>query len=469
MLSSHFALLKPEWNLVAVFLAVTWGIWHIRIQLASIMSVFLGVLLLGAMVSPPYLKLHDDRIDTSTAGELGQTWARSGAFDTRLPIVLHLVFDEMISPGAIPVRVPGGTDLRASLYSLGREHGFRIFDSVYAREFFSAISIPNVLNAEYAGRSATDEILLEQQTELKENPYFDDLERRGYRTAVFQTAVMNFCASGRVDLCETFDSFDPGGDGEDGADVRSRVTALAQTIVRAYEPSYSSLIGTKVLYKASLIRMGDYGVLGIADRYDVQRFPQWFDRFATFAATVPRGSHVFAHFLVPHAPYLLTRDCRVSGTFEAGYYLASRFPAAERQAKRTEYYTAYIEQMRCVQSKIEDLLQRILELDSYRDAVIVIHGDHGSRISNGNVVEDLGARDFLDNYGTFFAVKAPEKAAGVDCTFTSLGEVLRQQFSPLQAGLPAGKPLPVVITSRDNAEGRVEAPMPKFGCASDDH
>jgi hypothetical protein len=467
--SIFFGLLQPAWGVAAVAVGVTWLFWHARGQVASVFLVFLSALLLGAILTHPRPKIYDDPIDKSTGESLAREWSGGGRFERDLPIVLHVVLDELIAPGAIPDDMEGGPEIRQSLYDLTSAFGLRVYDSVYSRNFFSAISLPNVVNAEYAGLSGRGDVLADQQTEILNNHYFADMEARGYRTAVFQTAHMNFCASRAVDLCETFHSFDPGGDGGDQFDLRSRLTAIALTIARAHEPSYTAEFAIKVLYKASEIKIGNDGVLGLADRYDVQRFPRWFDRFAAFAARVPRGTHLFAHFMVPHSPYLLTSECRLNGHVgAAGYYLRTRFPADERRQKRAQYYAQYFAQTHCARSKIAELLEAIRSVDHYADARIVIHGDHGSRISSGNVLEDLSTRDFIDNYGTFFAVKSPGVTSGIDCAFISLGEALRTHLSG-EPHTPSAEPLPVMVISRDASGERVDAPMPRFGCAADAH
>lgn len=466
--AAHLQLLSAKWGTVGIFLAVAWTIWHVRRQAASILCVFLGVLLAGAVITPPRLTMWDDPAGPDGAGDLIQTW-RSGTFDDDLPIVLHLVFDELMSPGAIPDGSPGAEGIRAKFYQLARKDGFRVYDSVFSRDFFSAISLPNVFGPEYLGHSEADEILTEQIADVPDNRYFAELEKQGYRTAVFQTAHVNFCADGRVDLCETFDSFNPDRSADDTKDMRTRVIEQAHTLLRAYEPSHASAVGALLLNTLSRLRLGIPGVLGVAGRYDVQGFPRWFERFTAFAGSVPRGSHVFAHFLVPHSPYLLTSGCRIDGTYDSGYYLASRFDVTERGAKRAAYYTDYLEQLGCVQAKIDQLLETLNGLDHYRDAIIVIHGDHGSRISNGNILEDLDSQDFVDNYGTFFAVRRPGVDPGIDCTFASLGEVFRQHLAPAAPIETTDEPLSVMVMSRDASDDRVEVPMPKFGCAVDDH
>jgi hypothetical protein len=117
------------------------------------------------------------------------------------------------------------------------------------------------------------------------------------------------------------------------------------------------------------------GVLGFAERYDAQRFPQWFDRFTQFAAGAPRGTHIFAHFMVPHSPYLLSEQCIVSGKFEAGYYLLKR-PAAEREEKRRYFYSHYFSQLGCVRNKLDAFAGRDQPIGE-----LSRRGDHHSRRS----------------------------------------------------------------------------------------
>lgn len=466
--AAHLQLLSAKWGVASVSLMVIWAVWRVRHQAASILCVFLAVLLLGAVVTPPRLKLWDTPAGLDRIDALVERWERSGTFERDLPIVLHLVFDELTSPGAIP-DMRGSEQIRANFYRLAREDGFRVYDSVFARDFYSAISLPNVFGPEYLGLSEPDDIAVEEVAGVRDNEYFREFERRGYHTAVFQTAHVDFCADASVDLCETFDSFDPDSSSDDTKDLRTRVIERAHTMLRAYEPSHVSALGAVVLGKLSMLKLGTAGVLGVAGRYDVQGFPGWFDRFSAFAATVPRGSHIFAHFLVPHSPYLLTSDCRIDGRYDSGYYLALRFEAGDREARREAYYAEYLQQLGCVQTKLDQLLDALSGLDQYRDAIIVIHGDHGSRISNGNVLEDLDTRDLVDNYGTFFAVRGPGIDPGIDCTFVSLGEVFREYFAPGSSARTSGEPLPVLITSREASDNKVEVPMPRFGCATDDH
>jgi hypothetical protein len=454
--------LPPAAGLAAVTLVVATVFWHLRRHLPALLLVFFAVLLATVVAGHRWPRLREGAGGTD-ADRLARDWAASGPFNRDLPVVLHLVFDEMMSPGAIADELPGGSDVRQAMHTLAATHSLRVFDSVYSRHFFTGDSLHNLMNREYLGRTSLTHAAKEPPPDPAANAAFEDLAGRGYRTVVFQTAQLDFCANPHVDMCETFPSFDPSGD-RNTAHLRNRIPALWQALLRAYEPSYVSGIGQALLSRKYGLGGRRVGVLGVEGRYDVQRFPEWFDRFIAFAAGVPRGTHLFAHFMVPHSPYLLTDQCVVSGRPEAGYYL-THYPAAERAEKRRHYYAEYLAQLRCVVRKLDALLSAIERSDQLRDALIVVHGDHGSRISSGNILEDYGERDFVDNYATFFAVRAPGMSAGIDCQFTSLPQVFRRHMAIGEDVASADEaPLPVIVSSRAAGNAHVEAAMPSFGC-----
>lgn len=454
--------LPPAAGAWAFAFLLTAFFWIIREHLPAILLVFVTVLLASVVVTHRAPKLRSARVASDNVDAVSRKWQSSGSFNEKLPIVVHLIFDEMMSPGAMTSDLPRGAEMRQATLNFAERNSLRLYDSVYSRFFFSGVSIPNIMNAEYLGKNETRDVFTTQQAHLEKNAYFDDMARRGYRTVVFQSALMNFCVNKNVDMCQTFDSFDPGV-ANTGLDARNERASLWQTFVRAYQPSYTSEVGQKLLHRVYGLRTSEVGVIGAADRYDAQGFPAWFDRFTRFAVTVPRGTHIFAHFMAPHSPYLLSEECVVSGEFAGGYYLGN-YPLAERAAKRRRFYEGYFAQLRCVQHKLDDFMSAIAKSDNYRDATIIIHGDHGSRISIGNVLEDYTPRDFIDNYAAFFAVRSPAAPPGLDCEFVSLPEIFRRSVTG-QAIPRRTTPLPVLVESR--AAGRkVETRMPVYGCAA---
>lgn len=399
----------------------------------------------------------------SPLADLPDWFFDDGAYDESLPVVLHLVFDELMSPGAIDGGLEGGEAVRRALYEMGERFGLRTYDSVYSRTFFTNDALIDLVNAEWSGSTALSSRLPATQSVL-ENAYFDDMERRGYRTIVFQSSLIDFCVNRSVDLCRRFPSYDPGVVKQTDRGLSVRAGQLAVTLLRAYEPSYLSRYGQR-LFRIEEPSELDRD-LGTQGRFDVHGFPSWFDTFTGFVTQVRRGTHVFAHFVVPHGPYLLTADCSLGENKGTGYYLARRYSGPDaREKARREHYANYFAQLSCVRSRIERFLEGIAGIERFHDAVVVIHGDHGSRISAGRFVDDFATEDYVANYGTYFAVRGPGVTPGVDCEFASLPEVFRKHVGgPSLPPLDRSRP-PLVVETRSGGSP-VEAEMPLFGCAS---
>ena len=460
-------LVPPVAGVLVLWLALSYLYWLMRSHISSILLVFFGVMLLATIVSQPAPKLAASEAGFSDSSDsLVERWSGTGSFNEELPIVLHILFDELMSPGAMTDDLPGGAESRQVVYDFGERYSFRTFDAVYSRQFFSNLSIWNLMNTEYRGHLDPAALASEFHSKDSTNAYFDDMAERGYQTVVFQSSFFGFCTNKNVLMCETFDSFDPRWSDVQTYDLKTRKVHLWDTLLRSYGSSYTSKYGRRLLSAVYGLDDGGGAELGAAGRFDVQMFPNTFQQFTNFAARVPRGSHIFAHFMVPHSPYQLTESCVVSGVEDGGYYLGKRFALeAERADARQRYYAQYLAQVGCVMRSLDVMMRQLVEAESYQDAKIVIHGDHGSRISVGKFVERYAGRDFVDNYATYFAVRSPDVEPGVDCELISLPEVFRRYLGassakPRQGGRPA-----LIVDTEKGDGSKVEATMPAFGCA----
>ena len=82
------------------------------------------------------------------------------------------------------------------------------------------------------------------------------------------------------------------------------------------------------------------------------------------------------------------------------------------QATRRTRYTLYLEQIRCLNTMLGQLFDRLRESGDYEDATIIVHGDHGSRIAITDPKEryrdQLIDSDYSDAFSTLFAVKTQD-------------------------------------------------------------
>jgi arylsulfatase A-like enzyme len=129
------------------------------------------------------------------------------------------------------------------------------------------------------------------------------------------------------------------------------------------------------------------------------------------------------------------------------------------QASRRLRYDEYILQIRCVIAKLRVLFDAMVAQQNLDDAIIVIHGDHGSRIvineplnSNRN---KLTRQDFLDGFSTLFAVRSPEVAPGYDAQMAGLPRLLRETVVDPLESRPQGPDETVFVYLRENIEDEV--------------
>ena len=99
---------------------------------------------------------------------------------------------------------------------------------------------------------------------------------------------------------------------------------------------------------------------------------------------------------------------------------------------RIERYRAYFAQIRCTQHQLQVLFDKLRAAGRYDESTIIIHGDHGSRISiwNPNVTfsDRLSDQDIIDNYSTLYAVKQPGAPPAYDSSARSIQALFAETF-----------------------------------------
>jgi hypothetical protein len=197
--------------------------------------------------------------------------------------------------------------------------------------------------------------------------------------------------------------------------------------------------------------------------------------FETLALELSRaqsGMVLFAHLLLPHYPYIYDASCRprppsewLVRSDEVRVDVLGGF--TNKPDGRAARYSMYIQQIACLQRKVALLIEAIPA--SMRDrAIVVIQGDHGSRISLTDPVtrseDSLAPSDYVDHFSTLFAVRSPHLEAGYDLRSTSITCLLRTLVESdfrSAAGVETCS-LPNVVFLRGNKTPTAR-PAPRFG------
>lgn len=103
--------------------------------------------------------------------------------------------------------------------------------------------------------------------------------------------------------------------------------------------------------------------------YPVESAPAFEAKFEILAqlAVEPGARFVFAHLLLPHEPYVFDESCR---------HLKPYWPPTDYVAEQAPIRRAYTAQIECLNSKLDELVGRILEY-SRVPPIILLQADHG--------------------------------------------------------------------------------------------
>jgi len=137
------------------------------------------------------------------------------------------------------------------------------------------------------------------------------------------------------------------------------------------------------------------------------------------AAAEP-GQAVFAHLLLPHFPYAFDEDCSITpmGRTWLNSFEKSVHPARNDAESRSMRYPLYLAQIKCTNLKLAGLFAALQEAGVWDNSIIILHGDHGSRLNLTNPLPEnaaeMSATDYMDAFGTLLAVKLPGQSGGVN-------------------------------------------------------
>jgi hypothetical protein len=444
--------------------ALTALLWFLHEHATKILAVVFIVLIAMTLVrsTPGSHRIVSESTATASSG------------NAEPPLLIHLLLDEHIGVEGLPTEIPGTRALRPELIDFYTSRGFRLFGGAYSQYANTYNSIANLLN--FASREGGVSYLSHGETaqwQLKKAAYFQLLQQRGYRLHVYQSTYMELCHVDGVQLqeCTTYPVQSLGMLQELDLSTFEKARAIANAIVTQ---SKLLLIANKVyerIIRGTLLRAGWqlpswrwqrplFGPLPV---------PDVLDRISDDIMRHPRGHAFFAHLLLPHYPYVFDRSCELRSS--TSDWLTNRISSTDvlvynTVASRAQKYERYAEQTRCLLTLIDGLFDELESRGLLDDAIIVMNGDHGSRIPvhfpsgltwSSGVLTDS---DFSDTFSTLYAIRAPGVAAGYDQAPLSLVELLDHHLG----GEPLSTPGSCRVFLVEEKGGSLTGVAPKF-CA----
>ncbi|MEQ1936041.1 MAG: sulfatase-like hydrolase/transferase, partial [Fimbriimonadaceae bacterium] len=146
------------------------------------------------------------------------------------------------------------------------------------------------------------------------------------------------------------------------------------------------------------------------DNYNASLFDQradqlqfGFDTISTLAKPTSSPRFVFAHILAPHPPFVF--DSKGNRTqLEPGFSYSDGSDYITDGPSRAMYRKGFAEQLQWVDDKVERTI-RDIKRNQKRPAVIIVMGDHGSKVGHSQV--SLEATDLQEVFPILFAYSLP--------------------------------------------------------------
>lgn len=431
----------------------------IRKKLASVVAVLFGTLLVSTVALP----LERVRFGSDELPQIGT------AAPEKAPLI-HLVLDGHIGIDGIPQDVAGGAELRSALEDFYSRWGFRVFNRAYSKYFMTYDSLSNMFNGTAsktkAGLVDITNRYGKSGLSLNENAYFQKIMEKGYYTRIYQSDYLDFCrASNNLEYCYVYSSASP----QLIRELDIPLYEKAELIIGSYANDSGIYNAVRAFYR--LLSLG-------IEKVDVQ-LPEWQRKNYEFSSLgVPaiiqkldfdislssEGRMFFAHLLLPHSPYVWDRQCRLrtdSDTWLSRRHEHENLLTLSTPDYRDSAYQIYFEQAHCLVSLLDALFKSLEANGLLQTATIVVHGDHGSRITIADPVDpELSSadnRDFVDSFSTLLAIRSPSLTPGFDRSMRSIQGLFAEHVLKDSSFQEDGN----VLLQTTGVE-LVPAPMPSF-------
>jgi hypothetical protein len=335
-----------------------------------------------------------------------------------LPVFLHIILDEHIGIEGLPGELEGASIGREGLKSFYIGHGFHLFGQVYSNFLDTHLSISHLMNDTVTFEpglvvpSKFDRFAFR----MTQNRHLAQAQEAGYRLTVYQPDYVDFCTTTSRDVaadqCNTYPSSAIGSIRHTELPVDAKVRIIASMYLSRSQiyTKLRSRYNWLVVYKLDLPSLG-----WTWDRERIGPIPVMavLDQLEADLARARPGDFFLAHLLLPHYPYVYDADCNL--LTDPRVWLskdASKWGQLNTAASRMERYRNYLVQLACTNRRLDKLFESLKRSGQFERSIILIHGDHGSRIARSYMSsyaqDTLMPDDYRDSFSTLFAFKPPD-------------------------------------------------------------
>ncbi len=347
-----------------------------------------------------------------------------------LPPVIHLMLDEHAGIDGIPTNIAQGKELQTELESVYNKNGFHIYGAAYSHYVQTFNSVSNLINFSNKPES---HYYFKHNSRLTQNTYFKLMAQKGYRIRVYQfNRLIDYCEPDQypIESCFDYPAANLNSIKGLGFSTKDKFLFILKSyllwshVYAMFQTSYQYYLAPTLSYfGVDIPSWGWYQA-----RTSAILIPVIFQQIAHDVKQHPYGTFFYAHILGPHNPYVYDANCQLIKNPRSWEINISADPVMNTAETRIERYTLYENQVRCVTKQVQMLLADLKQAGIYKKTIIIVNGDHGSRITENLPVEKLkkqfSLQSYRDCFNAFFAVKMPGIAASTSFETKSIQQLL---------------------------------------------
>ncbi|HEV8148863.1 MAG TPA: hypothetical protein VGP61_01625 [Gemmatimonadales bacterium] len=352
--------------------------WILRARRAVLASITLGAFVLVSLPRP--------------AATLASPRAEAAVpLNRTLPTLVHILLDEQWGIGGL--LAAGDSATAGFLERFYLQRGFEVYEAAYSRSQLTRQSIPELLAL---GGPIDVEQLERSRFRLRSNPYFERLRGLGYEIHIYESSHLDYCHATNVSVasCEEVPAVSIANIGYLRGDWTARAVLAGRFFLNLNSGVYARFHKDAGAWRRS------FAGRGLAEIEDAR---------AAIAAGRPTGSAYFVHLMLPHRPLEVDADCRMYPD------LSQRvFPGEAEHLSDSSWrarLALYGAQVRCVHRAIADLLTTLDDKVGRAGAIVIVHGDHGSRMSQQTPqtpgLSHLSSQQLNSAFSTLLAIRRP--------------------------------------------------------------
>ena len=408
--------LVPGLSAIIYILPTTILFWLLRNKLSIVLMVAFGTMVVASVAQP------QKSIESVTVVEQSPPIVQIAG--DKPPPLLHLIIDQQIGVDGLPAEVAGTSELGKVLLDFYEDYGFRHYTGAYTHFPATVESVPNLLNGALVPSAQRFLALRNGRSAVKTNAWFEQLSGRGYGIEVIQSDYLDYCHGDNapISYCNTYVAFFPREiQNLEVADWEKAKILLFwffdKDFIKLSRTARVMWYGAQKLGRKVGLELPDWDarVLGISPISSLAALDVLAERLENLEA----GKAIFAHILLPHDPYILDENCRIKSDISLWMPRISAlwwYGVQSDPQRRLTRYGEYYRQVTCLHRKLAGLMDILERRGKLSEATIIIHGDHGSRIStieptSGNE-HLITPRDIIDSVSTLFAIRGVDIAPG---------------------------------------------------------